>query len=91
IQGYSTSQSFSVYENVAWGEDVDPAKSLLTAPSSVYTYGRGGPVNNNNNNNIGDCNHSLDVNRIDDKQVSISISDYGGLSNTPTSVMPIHR
>ncbi|CAH8875691.1 unnamed protein product [Trichobilharzia szidati] len=85
IQGYSTSQSFSVYENVAWGEDIDPAKSLLNAPSSVYTYGRGEQVSN-----LGD------VNRIDDKQVSISISDYGGglltdRSNTPTSVMPIHR
>ncbi|CAH8652344.1 unnamed protein product [Heterobilharzia americana] len=85
IRGYSTSQSCSVYENVGWGEDIEPAKFIFTVPSSVYIYEKGESPN---------LLDFVNTNKSDDKQKSISISEYGLItdrSTTSTSIIPIHR
>ncbi|CAH8661005.1 unnamed protein product [Schistosoma bovis] len=84
-RGYSTSQSFSVYENVGWGEEFDSSKYDLNDPMSTYTYETQGQVHLVEIDNSTET--YLNRNTIDDKETSYS--EYGLLTERSVTAQPV--
>ncbi|TNN19186.1 epidermal growth factor isoform 2 [Schistosoma japonicum] len=89
-RGYSTSQSFSVYENVGVGEEFESTKYALNGQPSTYTYETEGQVHLVEIDNSFETH--LNKNVTDDKESSYS--EYGLINDrsvTTQSMLPNQR
>ncbi|CAH8580790.1 unnamed protein product [Schistosoma turkestanicum] len=84
-QGYSTSQSFSMYENVDWAEELNSSKYDLNDPTSIHSYETQGQIHLFE---IGNSTETyLNRNTIDDKETSYS--EYGLLTERSVTTQPV--